>query len=119
MRLVEIRSYKLKPKTSEAFHKLVSEKSVPMLRQWGTDVVAFGVSPQEEDEYFLIRSYKDMLDLKSRQDEFYGSQDWRGGLREAIVEKIESSLNTLVWLSVAGVEDLRVSNMVIQGPGAA
>ena len=90
-----------------------------MLRKWGTDVVAFGVSPQEEDEYFLIRSYKDLPDLKARQDEFYGSGEWRSGPREAIVEKIESSLNTTVWLSAAGVEDLRMSNMASQGSSAA
>ena len=119
MRLVEIRSYKLKAQTSEAFHKLVSEQSAPMLRQWGTDVVAFGISQQEEDAYFLIRSYKDLTDLKLRQDEFYGSQEWRSGPREEIVEKIESSLNTVVWLSIAGVEDLRVSNMASQGSHAA
>lgn len=110
MRLVEIRSYKLKPNTIEAFHKLVSEQSVPMLIEWGTDVVAFGSSLQEEDAYFLIRSYDNLTDLKQRQDGFYGSQEWRSGPREEIVNKIENSLNTLVWLSMAGVEDLRTSN---------
>lgn len=119
MRLVEIRSYKLKAKTSEAFHRLVCEESAPMLRKWGTDVVAFGISQQEEDEYFLIRSYKDLTDLKSQQDEFYGSREWRSGPREAIVEKIESSLNTTVWLSAAGVEDLRTSNMASRGSSSA
>ncbi len=119
MRLVEIRSYKLKAKTSEAFHRLVCEESAPMLRKWGTDVVAFGISQQEEDEYFLIRSYEDLPDLKSRQDEFYGSEEWRSGPREAVVEKIESSLNTTVWLSAAGVEDLRTSNMASRDSNAA
>ena len=119
MRLVEIRSYKLKAQTSEAFHKLVSEQSAPMLMRWGTDVVAFGVSPQEEDAYFLIRSYKDLPDLRQRQDDFYASQEWRSGPREEIIEKIESSLNTIVWLSATGVDDLRVSNMASQGSRAA
>lgn len=110
MRLVEIRSYKLKQNSIEAFHKLVSEQSVPMLIEWGTDVVAFGPSLQEEDAYYLIRSYDDLTDLQQRQDDFYGSEEWRTGPREEIVEKIEISLNTVVWLSRAGVEDLRTAN---------
>ncbi len=32
LRLVEIRSYKLKPGTGATFHSLVSEQSVPLLR---------------------------------------------------------------------------------------
>jgi quinol monooxygenase YgiN len=110
MQLIEIRSYKLKPSTSEAFHQLFTEKVVPMLAEWGTDVVAFGPSPGEEDGYFLIRSYRDHAELTSRQDHFYASQEWRKGPREAVVAKIDVSLNTLVWLSQAGVEDLRISN---------
>lgn len=115
MRLIEIRSYKLRAGTAKAFHALVSEQSVPMLERWGTDVVAFGVSPHDDDAYFLIRAYDDLADLQQRQAAFYGSPEWRSGPREEIVEKIESSLDTLVWLSATGVEDLRVSNMAARG----
>lgn len=110
MRLVEIRSYQLKTHTAEAFHKLVSEQSVPLLRQWGTDVVAYGISAHEENAYFLIRAYQDRADLQRSQDHFYASEAWRSGPREEIVAKIETSLSTQVWLSAAGVEDLRASN---------
>lgn len=110
MRLVEIRSYQLKAHTAEAFHKLVSEQSVPLLRQWGTDVVAYGISAHEENAYFLIRAYQDRADLQRSQDHFYASEAWRSGPREEIVAKIENSLSTQVWLSAAGVEDLRASN---------
>lgn len=119
MRLVEIRSYKLKAQSAEAFHRLMREQAAPMLERWGTDVVAFGLCPQEEDAYFLIRSYQDLIDLKQRQAAFFGSEEWRCGPREAIVERIETFLNTLVWLSDAGVVDLRISNRGTQGPQLA
>lgn len=115
MRLVEIRSYQLKAHTAESFHQLVSERSAPLLRQWGTDVVAYGISAHEEDGYFLIRAYQDRADLQQSQDQFYASEAWRSGPREEIVAKIESSLSTQVWLSAAGVEDLRTSNTGTQG----
>ena len=115
MRLVEIRAYQLKAHTADAFHQLVSAQSVPLLRKWGTDVVAYGISAHEENAYFLIRAYKDHADLKQSQDQFYASQAWRSGPREEIVAKIENSLSTLVWLSAAGVDDLRASNRGTQG----
>ena len=40
---VEIRSYNLKPGTRDEFHRLVLERSMPMLERWKVDVV--GVRP--------------------------------------------------------------------------
>src|SRR5690349_12948117 len=109
-RLIEIRSYKLKHDATAAFHHAMITSAVPLLREWGTDVVALGPSPHEPDAYFLIRSYADLDDLKQRQDAFYGSDVWRNGPRESIVSRIESFLNTVLWLSPESIEDLRQSN---------
>ena len=108
-RLVEIRSYKLKAGGTSAFHNAVVTAAVPLLREWGTDVVAFGPSPHEADTYYLIRCYASLEDLQARQDAFYGSDAWRKGPRESIVSLIESYLNTVLWLSPASIEDLRQS----------
>ena len=106
-RLVEIRSYKLKAGATAAFQNAFVTAAVPLLRQWGTDVVAFGPSPHEADTYYLIRSYASLEDLQARQDAFYGSDAWRKGPRESIVSLIESCLNTVLWLSPASIDDLR------------
>ena len=108
-RLVEIRSYKLKPGASAEFHQAFEQRAAPLLREWGTDVVAFGPSAHEADAYFLIRAYDDLNDLRIRQDKFYGSEAWRRGPREAIVSRIENYMNTVLWLSRAAIEDLRQS----------
>lgn len=110
-RLVEVRAYKLKPGTREAFHAAVKLVSVPMLLRWGTDVVAFGPSIADADDYFLVRAYADFHDLNQRQDAFYSSSEWRDGPRESIVSLIESSLNTVLWLSPESIDDLRRSNV--------
>jgi len=109
-RLVEIRSYKLKPGTLEGFHAAVEASAIPMLVRWGTEVVAFGPSAHEDDTYFLIRAYDDCADLKARQDAFYSSEEWRNGPREQIVSCIESFLSTVLWLSPESIDDLRRSN---------
>ena len=109
-RLIEIRSYKLKRGALEEFHAAVLSSAVPMLRRWGTDVVAFGPSRHEPDTYFLIRAYADLEDLNSSQDAFYGSNEWREGPRESIVSRIESHLSTVLCLSSESIDDLRRSN---------
>ena len=110
-RLVEIRSYKLKPGASEEFRAAVRDAAVPMLLRWGTQVVAYGSSAHEADTYFLVRAYDDLADLNARQDAFYGSEEWRNGPREEIVSRIESYLSTVVWLSPESIDDLRRSNV--------
>jgi NIPSNAP protein len=109
-RLVEIRAYQLKPGAAAEFHAAVETLALPMLRDWGTDVVAYGPSAHAPDSYYLIRAYADLDDLNRRQDAFYGSDEWRGGPREAIVSRIESYLSTVLWMSPEAIEDLRRRN---------
>ncbi|WP_284615393.1 SRPBCC domain-containing protein [Aquabacterium humicola] len=113
-RLVEVRSYKLKPGTLAAFHATVSQQAVPMLQDWSTDVVAFGPSAHEADCYTLVRAYEDLADLQSRQDAFYGSAGWRSGPREAILGMIDRHLSSVLWLSPAAVDELRRCNSTSQ-----
>lgn len=110
-RLVEIRSYKLKPGTASQFHSTAERTVVPLLRQWGMDVIAFGPSAHGPDTYFLIRAYNDLADLNAQQEAFYGSSQWRDGPREAIVSRIDTYLSTVLWLSPESIEDLRRSNV--------
>lgn len=109
-RLIEIRSYKLKPGAGAEFDRLIRGTALPMLRAAGMDVVACGASAHETDTYFLTRAYADLADLQRQQDAFYGSDAWRRGPREAVLACIDHFLNTVLWLSPEGVEDLRRSN---------
>lgn len=114
-RLVQIRSYQLKPGATAAFHRAFVERAVPLLRQWGHEVVAFGPSPHQADTYFLARAYADLDELQRRQDAFYASDAWRRGPREAIVALIEQYLDTVLWLSPEAVDDLRRRNGAAAG----
>jgi hypothetical protein len=109
-RLVEFRSYKLKPGSAAAFHDAAVSKALPLLRKWKMDVVAHGPSPHEPDTYFLIRAYADLADRNAQQDAFYNSPDWVDGPRSAIVPLVQGYLNTLVWMSQDSIEDLRRNN---------
>ena len=94
--VVEIRTYKLLPGTGSEFHRTVVDEVMPLLERWGTKVVTFGPSLDDADLYFLLRGYESVDHLRASQDEFYGSDEWRGGPREAIVSRIESSISVVI-----------------------
>lgn len=104
-RLVEIRAYQLVPGTRADFHVAMT-CALPLVRDYGMDVVAHGPSV-EDDGYFLIRAFDDLAHRTMQQDGFYGSKAWRQGPRESIVSRIVVSLDTLLWLSPAAIDELR------------
>lgn len=106
-KLVEIRSYNLKPGTRADFHRVVLQEALPMLKRWDVDVVAFGPSPHDDDSYYLIRAYENLRDRQTSQDAFYGSAEWRQGPREAVVSLIDSYTSIVIELESAAVDSLR------------
>ncbi len=107
MRFVEIRLFELKPGTRAEFHQLAMERSIPMLRRWGTDVVAHGCSRHNEGGYYVIRSYATLDERQSSQDAFYGSEEWRKGPREAILALIEHYTDVVLMLDEPTIEGMR------------
>ena len=106
-RIVEIRALNLKPGSRAAFHRLYAEKALPLLRQWKFDVVCFGPSPHDETSYYVVRSFQDLADRQRREDEFYGSDDWRKGPREAMLALIESYTDVVLELDEPTIAALR------------
>lgn len=106
---VEIRSYNLKPGTRERFHELFVGEALPMLRRWHVDVVAGGPSPHDETSYYLIRAYPSLAGRQQSQDAFYGSDEWRQGPREAVLELIESYTSIVLELDDATIDALRAT----------
>lgn len=105
--IVEIRSYNLKPGTRDEFHRLVVHASLPMLKRWGVDVVAFGPSPHDFDSYYLIRAYAGLDERQASQDAFYGSAEWCEGPRQAIVSLIASDTSIVLEMPSSTVDLLR------------
>lgn len=117
-RLVEIRSYTLKPGAGEAFDRLVTQAAVPMLERWGVEVVSFGPSLHDPQAYYLIRSYPSLAERQASQDEFYGSQEWLTGPRQAILDLIDNYTSVVVELEAATIAGLRTARREMSGPTA-
>lgn len=117
MKLVEIRTYKLKPGSAGQFVAAFQE-ALPLVRKSGMDVVAFGRSDHEHETFYLIRAYSDRAQLEAQQETFYSSDAWRQGPREPLVACLDDYLNTLLWLPEQSVEDLRANNGLGVSPEA-
>ncbi|MDT3250558.1 NIPSNAP family protein [Serratia sp. root2] len=105
---LEILTYTLKKGTGRDFHKIMTETSVPLHLKVGIDVVRFGNSLHDADSYFLIRAFDSVEHLENAQDEFYKSDAWRTGPRAAIIERIEQSIKSVLTISNAALDAMRV-----------
>jgi ketosteroid isomerase-like protein len=106
-RVVEIRSYNLKPGTRDSLQQLFLEEAYPMLRRAEIDVVGYGPSIHDKDSWFLMRSFKSVDDRQKKEDAFYGSAEWRDGPRDAILERIVSYTTVVIELDDAMIDGLR------------
>jgi hypothetical protein len=107
MRLIGLRTYRLKPGTGPRLNDAFIRKGIPLVKQAGMDDVAFGFSADDREGYFLVRAFSGIEDRRSTEDAFYSSDAWRIGPRQSIIEHIESYQDTLLWLSSEAVEMLR------------
>jgi hypothetical protein len=105
-RIVEIRSYNLKPGTRDRFHQLFVTQALPMLQRWKVQVVAYGPSLHDSDSYYLMRGYSSVEERQRSEDAFYGSDEWKQGPREAILACIDSYTTIVVRLDEATVRGL-------------
>jgi len=106
-RLLEVRTYRLKAGAGPLLHEAFIRDGIPLVKQAGMDVVAFGFSADDPDGYFLLRAFADLHDRKATEGAFYSSDAWRKGPRQSIIAHIDSYQDTLLWLSPEAVEQLR------------
>ena len=91
--ILEIRTYRLKPGTTEEFVRVMREEAAPLLGRSGIRVVTAGASLVREDgheEAYLIRAFPSLAVRDEQEAAFYASDAWRAGPRDAVLSRIES-----------------------------
>ena len=109
-RFVEIRSYTLKPGSRDRFHQLFRREALPMLQRWKVDVVGYGPSLHDSDSYYLMRAYSSVDERQRSEDALYGSDEWKKGLREAILAAIDSYTTIVIRVDEATLRGLRMTH---------
>jgi hypothetical protein len=109
-RLLEIRTYRLLPATTDAFHQVFLEQARPLLQEFGVDVVRGAPSEQNEvgeESYVLLRAFDSLEQRDEQEQRFYGSQQWRDGPREPVLSKIESYHTVVLTLPADVIDGMR------------
>lgn len=106
-RVLEIRSYNLKPGSRERFHALFLREALPMLQRWKVDVVAYGPSRHDGDSYYLMRAFDSVEDRRRSEDAFYDSEEWKNGPRDAVLSHIVSYATVVIAIDGATLRGLR------------
>ena len=106
-RVVEIRSYNLKPGTRQRYHDRLVREALPLLVRSKVDVVSFGPSMHDENSYFLMRAYSSLAERQKSEDAFYGSAEWKNGIRDAVLADIENYTTIVSPVDDATLRGLR------------
>ncbi len=77
--IVEIRTYRLVPGTSEEFVRVMQDEAGPLLDAAGIRVVTSGLSQVPEDcheEAYLVRAFDSIEHRDAQEEAFYSSRAW-------------------------------------------
>ena len=105
--VLEIRTYTLKPDTRERFHERFERESLPLLRRWNVDVVAYGPSLHDANSYVLMRSFPTLAERDRVEQKFYDSPEWRNGPRAAVVADIDVYTTVVIRADASTLRSLR------------
>src|SRR5213592_4224516 len=104
-KVIEILTLDIKPGRRDEFHNVYVTQSVPLLKKWNFDLVAYGPSLHDANSYYVIRRFKSLEDRQVSEDAFYGSDDWKQGPRDTIFELVDHFAYAVVsaetWKKIA------------------
>jgi len=98
--LLDVRIYRIQSGKGTEFDELVRNETVPLARSFGHLVVDFGPSVENNDVYYLIRSFPTREDRKVSLERLYTSAEWLDRY-DTRVSELLVSYETVV-LPVAG-----------------
>lgn len=108
--ILEIRTYRLKPGTTDEFVRVMDEEAVPMLVQHGITVVDYGASLVREqpdwEEAYIMRAFPSLEAHQQQEEAFYSSQEWLEGPREAVISRIESYHTVVIETTQTAIDAL-------------
>lgn len=112
--VVEIRTYLLRPGQRDEYDRIFREDAAPLLEAFGIEVVAHGPSLLDDDHYFLVRAYPSLAERQAAEERFYGSPEWREGIRQEVLSRLISYHEVVLPASPRAIEALRTFG---SGPG--
>ena len=89
--VVEMLQYTLQPGSGAIFHSVMVDESFPLHHLLGVQVLAFGNSIHDADNYYLLRSFQNVSEMDLQLAQLYSDPRWKKGPRNAIISMILES----------------------------
>jgi hypothetical protein len=107
-RLLEIRTYRVHRGGQAKLGQRMKAVS-PLLNRYGIDVVWMGPTAADDEHYILLRSFDSLENRTVLEDAFYGSDEWRHGPRDGILELIETYHTVVLHSTDSAIASLAAS----------
>ena len=88
-RVVEMRTYKLKPGNRVEFLKIFVEKSLPAHDKIGMKIIGPFLSIEDADTFFFMRFFPTLAARDGMKSEFYDGPLWKNELEAVLMPMIE------------------------------
>lgn len=88
-RVIEMRTYKLKPGLRTAFLEIFRTRSMPAHAAIGMGIVGPFLVVDDPDAFFFMRTFPDMALRDEMKDRFYEGPLWKNELEAVVMPMIE------------------------------
>lgn len=105
--MLEIRIFTLHSGTREEFDRLSREGTIPLMRQLGIDVVAYGPSLNNDDGYFLLRAFASEEERVIVSQSLYATDEWERKYDALITEMIADYRTTVMATTPESIKQLK------------
>lgn len=88
-RIVEMRTYRIKPGRRAEFLEIFRTRSMPAHREIGMKIIGPFPSIEDPDVFFFMRGFPDLASRQPMKDAFYEGPLWKGELEAKLMPMIE------------------------------
>jgi hypothetical protein len=85
-----MRLFKLHAGTRDEFHRISDEGTIPMMRRYGINVLAYGPTLNDENGYLLLRCFASEEERTRLSQSLYDNEEWERNYEEPVMSMIES-----------------------------
>jgi hypothetical protein len=94
--LLETRLFTLHPGVREEFHRISRDETIPLMRRHGITVLMFGPCLNDENGYFLMRTFRSEQERVELAQAFYASPEWEARYDGPVTEMIANYQTAVV-----------------------
>jgi len=104
--LLEIRLFRVRPGMRDEFDRVSRDGTIPLMRSLGITVVAHGVSPNNENGYFLLRAFPSEADRVTRSQSLYTTAEWLRNYDEPVGAMIDDYDTVVLPVTPEAIREL-------------